>query len=311
MAELDPQVEALLETAESMGLPPIYALSTESARDQLADLFAAGEGEPVDRVEDFSIPGPAGAIPVRLYAPTGEDHPLLVFFHGGGWVLGDLDTHDAVCRAISNAADCAVLSVDYRLAPEHPFPAAVEDAYAATEWAAEYAERINCDPGRIAVGGDSAGGNLAAVVALMARDHDGPELAHQSLLYPAVASPAIHEFDSYEDNAGGFLLEAQSIEWFLDSYVPDPIDRHNAYFAPLLARDLSGLPAATVLTAGFDPLHDEGIEYATRLESTGTAVNHHDYGGMIHGFVNLLDQVDAARDAIETVSVELKAGFEN
>lgn len=309
MAEPDPQVEALIDTVETMGLPPIHSLSTESARAQMGELLR-DEGEPVDRVEDFAIEGPDEPIPMRLYAPAGEGHPLVVFFHGGGWVLGDVESHDAVCRALSNAADCAVLSVDYRLAPEHPFPAAVEDAYAATEWTAEHAGTINCDPDRIAVAGDSAGGNLAAVVSLMARDRDGPGIAHQSLIYPGVASPVVHEFESYEETTGGFMLEAESIEWFLDRYVPDPVDRRNAYFAPLLARDYADLPPATVLTAGFDPLCDEGVEYADRLESAGVPVEYHNYEGMIHGFVNLLGQLDAARDAIETVGEDLRAGFD-
>ncbi|KYH25455.1 acetyl esterase [Halalkalicoccus paucihalophilus] len=309
MSEIDPQAEALLETVETMGRPPTYALSPESAREQLAELFAS-EGEPVDRVEDFSISGPAESIPVRLYAPTGEDHPLLVFYHGGGWVIGDVGTYDPVCRALSNAADCAVLSVDYRLAPEHPFPAAVEDAYAALEWAAEYAERINCDPRRVAVGGDSAGGNLAAAVSLMSRDRDGPEITHQSLIYPAVASPAVHEFPSHEENGEGYLLEAASIEWFLERYLPNPVDHRNAYAAPLLARDYSNLPSATVLTAGFDPLRDEGREYADRLESAGVSVTRHEYEGMIHGFVNLLDHLDAAGEAIDALGADLKTALE-
>jgi acetyl esterase len=304
MAELDPQVAALLETMETMGMPPTYALSVESARNRLAELFQT-EGESVDRVEDFAIEGPVDPIPVRLYAPAGEDHPLLVFYHGGGWVIGDIETYDAVCRALSNAADCAVLSVGYRLAPEHAFPAAVEDAYAALEWADEYGDRINCDPTRIAVGGDSAGGNLAAAAALMSRDRDGPEIAHQLLVYPAVASPSIHDFPSYEENSEGYLLEGVSVEWFFDRYLPDPVDHRNAYAAPLLARDYSDLPPATVLTAGFDPLRDEGREYAERLDAAGVPVEHHEYEGMIHGFVNLLDQLDDAREAIDTIGEEL------
>ncbi|MFC7222458.1 alpha/beta hydrolase [Halalkalicoccus sp. GCM10025322] len=311
MAELDPQAEALLETVDAMGLPPTYGLSVESARARLEELFAGGEGEAVDRLEEFAIGGPGEPIPTRLYAPAGRGHPLIVFLHGGGWVLGGLESYDGVCRALSNVADCAVLSVDYRLAPEHPFPAAVEDAYAAVEWADRHADRINCDPDQIAIAGDSAGGNLAAAVSLMARDRGGPEIAHQSLLYPAVASPAVHDFPSHEENAEGYLLEGASVEWFLERYVPNPVDHRNAYFAPLLARDLSGLPPATVLTAGFDPLRDEGREYADRLESVGVPVEHHEYEGMIHGFVSLLDQLDAARDGIETVGEGLREALDS
>ncbi|WP_122090701.1 alpha/beta hydrolase [Halalkalicoccus subterraneus] len=309
MAELDSQAEALLETVETMGVPPTYALAPESARERIRELFG-GEGESVDRIEDFEIPGPAESIPVRLYAPDGEDLPLLVFYHGGGWVIGDIETYDPLCRALTNAADCAVLSVDYRLAPEHPFPAAVEDAYAALEWAAEYGDRVNCDPQRVAVGGDSAGGNLAAAVSLMSRDRNGPEIAHQSLLYPAVASPAVHEFPSYEENGKGYMLEAASVEWFLERYLPDPVDHRNAYAAPLLARDHSELPSASVLTAGFDPLRDEGREYADRLEAAGVEVTHREYEGMIHGFVNLLDHLDAAGEAIDALGADLERAFE-
>ena len=305
MAKLDPQVKALLETVETMGFPPTYALSPESARERLKELFAT-KGEPVDRVEDFSISGPAESIPVRLYAPAGEGHPLLVFYHGGGWVVGDIETYDALCRALSNAADCAVLSIEYRLAPKHPFPAAVEDAYAALKWATNYAAQINCDPSTIAVGGDSAGGNLAAAVTLMSRDRDGPEIAHQLLAYPSVASPAVHEFPSYEENKEGYLLEGADIEWFLDHYLPKSVDYRHAYAAPLLAREYSGLPPATVLTAGFDPLRDEGREYAARLEASGVAVEHHEYEGMVHGFVSLLDQLDTAGEAVETIGEDLR-----
>lgn len=311
MTELDPQAAALLETVDAMGQPPTYALSVESARARLRELMAGqGEDEPVDRLEEFSIGGPDGPIPVRLYAPAGTGHPLLVFYHGGGWAVGDLETHDPVCRRLSNAAGCAVLSVDYRLAPEHPFPAAIEDAYAALEWAAEHAGRVNCDPSRLAVGGDSAGGNLAAAVSLMSRDRDGPAIAHQSLIYPAVASPAVHEFPSYEENSQGYLLEAASVEWYLERYLPDPVDHRNAYAAPLLAREYADLPSASVLTAGFDPLRDEGREYADRLESAGVSVERHEYDGMIHGFVNLLDHLDAAGEALDALGDDLERAFE-
>ena len=310
MADLDPQAAALLETVEAMGEPPTQALSVESARGRLGELFADASREDVDRVEEFSIEGPAGAIPVRLYAPAGEGHPLLVYLHGGGWTVGDLETHDPVCRALSNAADCAVLSVDYRLAPEQPFPAAIEDAYAAVRWAGEYGDRINCDPDRLAVGGDSAGGNLSAAVTLLASDRGGPELRHQVLLYPAVAAPGIHAFESHEENAEGYLLERASIRWYVENYLPHPTDRRNEYAAPLLARDLSGLPPATVLTAGFDPLRDEGEAYARRLDEAGVPVEHYGYDGMVHGFVSFLDQLDAARDAIETVGSDLQSAFE-
>lgn len=311
--ELDPQARALLDEFSAEGLPPTYALSVEEARDRLVRLFAPDEGdelEPVGDVRELSIAGPDGSIPLRVYRPDGEPpFPTLVYFHGGGWVLGTLDTHDSVCRTLTNLAECAVVSVDYRLAPEHPFPAAVEDTYAATRWVADHAGRIHVDPDRIAVGGDSAGGNLAAATALMARDRGGPALVHQSLIYPALNPPRLNPLPSYDENAEGYFLEYESMEWFYDHYVPHQTDRRNEYAFPLLARDLSGLPSATVLTCGFDPLRDEGIEYAKRLEATGVDVDHVNYDRMIHGFLNLSDVIHRGQDGIEDIADGLRRAF--
>ncbi|WP_160133725.1 alpha/beta hydrolase [Halococcus salsus] len=311
-SELDPQVRALLDTLDEQRAPPTYGVSVETARDQLEELFSAADPEPVGEVRNFDIQGPAGPLPVRLYAPEAADGPLPVFvtFHGGGWVIGSLDTHDAVCRGIANEADCLVLSVDYRLAPEHPFPAAVEDCYAATEWAAEFAPEIGGDPDRIAVGGDSAGGNLTAAVSLMARDQGGPDLCHQSLIYPAVASPPLHEFDSYAENGEGYFLERDDMAWFYERYIPRATDARNEYAAPLLARDLADLPPATLITGGFDPLRDEGYAYADRLRDAGVAVEHEHFEGMIHGFISMTDVIDRSRDAIEVVAEGLRNSFE-
>ena len=311
-SELDPQARALLDTLHEQRAPPTYGVAVETARDQLEALFSAADPEPVDEIREFDIQGPAGPIPVRVYTPEGGDDPLPVFvtFHGGGWVVGSLDTHDAVCRGIANEAACLVVSVDYRLAPEHPFPAAVEDAYAATEWAAEFAPDIGGDPDRLAIGGDSAGGNLTAAVTLLARDQGGPDLCHQSLIYPAVASPALHHFDSYEENGEGYLLEMANIEWYYERYVPRATDARNEYAAPLLARDLSNLPPATLVTGGFDPLRDEGYAYADRLREAGVSVEHEHFEGMIHGFVSMTDMLDRSRDAIEVVAEGLRNSFE-
>ncbi|MFC6835918.1 alpha/beta hydrolase [Halomarina ordinaria] len=308
--ELDPQAQAVLDLLDSVPRPPTHALSVTSARSALEEFFTDEDPDPVGDVADFSIPGPETDIPVRLYLPEAEGpHPALVYLHGGGWVLGGLDTHDATCRGIVTRADCAVLSVDYRLAPEHPFPAALEDSYAAVEWTVENGERVDIDTDRVAVGGDSAGGNLTAGVTLMARDHGGPDVAHQVLLYPAVASPLVHDFESYEENGEGYFLETESMRWFYERYITRATDQRNEYAAPLLAADLSGLPPATVVTAEFDPLRDEGREYGDRLGDAGVPVTHHHYDGMIHGFSSMEEFVDAAGESLDDVANDLQETF--
>lgn len=308
--EPHPQVQALLQMLEEGNIPPTYGLAPESAREQFTRLIDLMEPTDVGETTDFAIQGPAGAIPVRAYIPEGTGpFPILVYFHGGGWTIGNIDTHENVCTALCSSADVVVVSVEYRLAPEHPFPAQLEDAYAAVEWASEFAGDISGDPDRIAVGGDSAGGNLAAAVSLMARDQDGPDLTHQLLIYPAVASPTVHAFDSYEENAEGYFLERESMAWYYDKWLSSDADARNAYMAPLLARDLSGVPSATVITAGFDPLRDEGIEYAERLAQAGVDVHHENYDAMIHGFVSLKAQIDAGEEAMDLLADELSSAF--
>jgi len=312
MSELDPEARAFLDAAAAVPSAPTQGLTVAAARRSMRELLVSEEPyEPVGAVTELEVPGPDGAVPVRLYTPeaTGP-HPVVVYVHGGGWVRGDLDTHDNVCRALCARADCAVLSVDYRRPPEHPFPAALEDCYAVLEWTHEYADQLTLDPARIAVGGDSAGGNLSAGVALMARDRDGPALAAQLLIYPAVASPELHEFDSYEENASGYLLEQPAVEWYYDRYTPSPAHARNEYLAPLLAEDLSGLPPATIVTAGFDPLRDEGVEYADRLAGDGVSVEHRHYEGMIHAFVSLPEQISAGDEALSALAGDLRAAFE-
>lgn len=309
--EPHPEVQALLSTIEALPVPPTYALSVESARDRLDEFFADQPAEEVATREDYSIPGPAGNLPVRVYVPDGDGpHPVLVYYHGGGWVLGGLDTHDTVCAALANRTPCAVLSVDYRLAPEHPFPAPLEDAYAAAEWVEANGDRINVDPDRIAIGGDSAGGNLAAAVALMARDRsDTPTVVHQLLVYPAVHSPPIHEFDSHTENAKGYFLERASIDWFYEQYLQGPVHARNEYVAPLLVDDCAGLPPATVVTAGFDPLRDEGRAYAELLADDGVPVEHIHYPGVIHGFISLPDLLSTADEALSDIAAELRGAL--
>lgn len=307
-SEPHPQAQVLVEMLEEQNTPPTFALSPAAARQQLEALAEMMEPTAVGDIQDFAIEGPDTPIPIRAYVPDGEgEFPTLVFFHGGGWVIGGLDTHENICTALCSRAEVVVLSVDYRLAPEHPFPAAVEDAYAAVSWASEFAGEVSGDPARLAVGGDSAGGNLSAATTLMAQDRGGPELAHQLLIYPAVASPAIHDFDSYEENAEAYFLEQASMDWFYDKYCQSAAHERNEYLAPLLAQELSGLPSATVVTAELDPLRDEGARYAERLQEAGVEVRHELYDGMYHAFVSLPEMLDPADEAIDLLADELRA----
>ncbi len=298
--EPHPDVQQVLELVEQAGVPEMHELEPEQARETFAGLRAAAvDVEPVADVTDRTIPGPDGDLPVRVYDPGGDGpKPALVYFHGGGFVIGSVETHDSTCRALANAADSVVVSVDYRLAPENPFPAAVEDAYAATEWVAEEAAAVGADPDRLAVGGDSAGGTLAAVTAMLARDRGAPDVDYQLLVYPAVG--ANREWPSYEENGEGYFLTTADMEWFRDQYLDSPIDARNPYAYPLQACDFSGLAPATVVTAGFDPLRDEGQAYADALEDAGVPVTRRHHEDMIHGFVSLLDEPEVAR-ARETV----------
>jgi acetyl esterase len=310
-SELDPQTAALLEALGEGITPPTSTLSVPEGREMLDELFAVEDPEPVGEVLDTAIKGPDEPIQLRLYAPEGEGpFPVLVFYHGGGWTRGSLDGYDGLCRRLTNRAEALVVSVDYRLAPEAPFPAGFEDCYAATEWAAEHAADLGGDPDRIAIGGDSAGGNLAAAVALAARDRDGPEFVHQTLIYPAVNAPPVEWYDSYDENASGYLLEMDSVEQYYENYV-DEADVGNQYAFPDRARDLSGLPPATVLTAGFDPIRDEGIAYAERLADAGVDVEHLHYESQIHAFVSLYEHIDEGAEAIEALAAELRGAFEN
>jgi acetyl esterase len=305
--DLDEQARALLEELESGVAPPSSTLSVETGRALLDDLFAVDDPASVGEVTDIGIQGPNGSIPLRIYSPDGEGpFPVFVFLHGGGWVRGSLDAYDGPCRLLAKEADCVVVSVGYRRAPEHPFPAGLEDCYAAVEWAADHAADLGGDPDRVAVGGDSAGGNLTAAVTLAARDREGPDIAHQILVYPSVNPPSVRWFDSYDDYGTDYFLEMDSVEWYLDQYLPNAADRGNAYAFPLRARDLSGLPPATVLTAGFDPLLEEGAAYAERLESAGVPVEHRNYEAQIHGFLSLYEHIDDGHEALEYVAERLR-----
>lgn len=308
--KLDPVVKEMLEELERARTPGFADLSVEGARELNSRLMASEESErdAVARVRDLEISGPKTPIPLRVYEPdTTGPRPVFVYFHGGGWVCGTADGHDQLCRSIANAGGCTVVSVDYRLAPEHPFPAALRDCYAATEWVKAHPDILGADADRLVVGGGSSGGNLAAAVALRARDANGPKIGHQFLLYPALD----HDITtpSYEENGEGFLLTRREMQWFWEHYLETPFDGKNPYAAPLQARDLSGLPPATVVTAGFDPLRDEGATYADRLSEAGVSVEHRLYEGMVHGFVPMLiePELGAAREEVgrigETIQV--------
>ena len=305
---LDPEVGILLEAIEAQGAPPLESLPPEEARkaaiEGLQEL--AGEPEQVARVEDLQIPGPGGAIPLRVYTPEGEGpRPSLVYFHGGGWVVCDLDTHDVVCRAIARRSGGVVVAVDYRLAPEHKFPAAVEDCYAATLWVAANAGRLGIDVRRMAVGGDSAGGNLAAVVSLKCRDEGGPLLALQVLVYP-VTNLASFDTASYRDFAEGYYLSRAEMEWFRAHYLTRLEDGAHPHASPLLAPDLRGLPPALVITAECDLLRDEGEAYAKRLEAAGVPVTCTRYPGMIHAFFSMPGALSEGRKAIMQVATAVR-----
>jgi acetyl esterase len=306
---LHPQVQALLAEMEAQGFAPPETQSVAENRAltaQLRDL--AGPPEEVARVEDVAAPGPAGDIPVRLYAPAAEGPlPVLVWYHGGGWVIGDLEGADAPCRVLANRSGCLVASVDYRLAPEHRFPAAVDDAFAALVWAAEKIGDHGGDRTRLAVGGDSAGGNLAAVVSQLAKRRGGPMPAFQLLVYPATDRTA--QDGSILENAQGPLLTRAWMEWFYALYLNGPEDGLDTRVSPALADDLSGLPPALVVTAEYDPLRDQGAEYARRLQAAGVPAEHLAFDGMIHGFFQMGGVIDAGRDALDRAGAALRAAL--
>jgi acetyl esterase len=307
---LDPQAEALRRRREQQGTPPLYQLSVAEARK--ADLAAiqadAGVPEPVGEVIDRYIPGPAGALPIRIYRPAGRTRsPVLLYFFGGGGVLGCIDTSDGICRTLTNSVPCVTVSVGYRLAPEHRFPAAVQDCYAAARWVGRHAEEIGGDDGKIAVGGDSAGGNLAAVVALMARDNGGPALAYQLLVYPN--TDFLSDTPSLAENVDPYLFNKASVEWYRGHYLAVPDDGASPLASPLRADDVSGVPPATIITAEYDPLRDQGEQYAERLAAGGVAVTLTRYAGMPHGFFAMPGVLEAGRRAQAQAAGDLSAAL--
>jgi len=299
--KLDPQIAPLIEALDA-GFPPVHTMTGAQARATIRSRFVPPvEPEPVTEVRDETIPGPGGDIAIRIYRPDGEGLPILVYGHGGGFVFCDLDSHDGLCRDLANRVPAVVVSVAYRLAPENRWPDGAEDFHAAAQWAVDNADAVGGDASRVMVGGDSAGGNLAAVAALMARDRGGPPIAGQLLLYPVIAADFDNE--SYRLFGKGFYNPKPALQWYWDQYVPVPADREHPYASPLRA-SLAGLPPAIIVIAGHDPLRDEGIAYADALDAAGVPAVRCLFPGGIHGFMTM-PTLDIALEARRRVCVEL------
>ena len=303
---VDREIQGILDFIASRNVPPHYELSPGEARVAMAKGAALYGGAPVKlpRVEERLIPAPGRDIPIRIYAPDDAGAlPVVLFFHGGGWVMGSLDTHDDACRHLSRQSGCLVVSVDYRLAPEHKFPAAVEDAIAALDWVAANAGALGCDAGRLAVAGDSAGGNLAAVLAQVAHQRRAPPIAFQLLIYPVTTMD--FSAASYREHGEGYLLTAEGMAWFRDHYLNHPGDGESPLASPLNAADLSGLPPAFIVTAQYDPLRDEGEAYGRRLQAAGVPAVVSRYDGAIHGFF-IMTATERGRGVIADAAAALR-----
>ena len=306
-----PSVQALIDFVDAHPQPPLSEITPVESRERLRRITAifGGPSVKVGHVGERKIPGPANEIPLRIYTPQGKGpFAAVVYFHGGGWVQGDLETHDRFCRMLCDESKMVVIAVDYRLAPEHPFPAGAEDCYDATGWVANHPRAINIDADRLAVMGDSAGGNLAAVVALMARDRHGPALRLQVPLFPVTD----YNFDttSYTANAEGYLLEKASMEWYWGHYVRDEAEGVEPYASPLRAVDLSGVAAAHVVTAEFDPLVDEGEAYADRLIAADVPTSRKCYAGQVHFFTHLPGAIPEADQARAEIVAALRTALD-
>ncbi len=304
-----PQVRLLLDGMAQAGGPPLNELSPAEARALFKDLVALDQPEEVTRVDDRVVPGADNDVPVRVYTPAdavGVEAPLLVWFHGGGWVIGDLDTADATARALANRSGAVVVSVDYRLAPEHPAPAALEDALAALTWSVENAELLGANAANVAVGGDSAGGNLAAALCIRVRDEFGPDIDFQLLVYPVIDCTLSHA--SIDENAEGYFLTKDTMVWFIGHYLGD-IDAKDPSVSPLHAPTLAGLPPALVITAEFDPLRDEGEAYAAALREAGVEVEAVRYEGQIHGFMGMAALIDDGKHALDLAGAAVRTAL--
>ena len=311
---LHPQAQALLRLIAEKGIPPTHTLPVEKAREYYLVRRQVTQPVPpeVAEVRDLQAPGPARPIPLRMYRPTGSQKgevlPVLVYYHGGGWVIGDLDTHDTLCRELANGSGCAVVAVDYRMGPEVRFPGAVEDALAATRWVHANAAQLGVDGTRLAVGGDSAGGNLACVVGLSARDSGDLPIAFQLLIYPATDQR--HDvYPSRAANGRGYLLEKDTMDWFHDHYIDDPKNDLDWRASPMLHADHRNLPPAFVLVAGFDPLRDEGIAYADKLSQSGNRADLVSFERQIHGFITMGKVIDEANTAVQLCAAALRGAL--
>ncbi|HSC64409.1 MAG TPA: alpha/beta hydrolase [Caldimonas sp.] len=314
---LHPDARALLDLIEERGLPAVHTLSPVEARAFYRDRrsFTQPAAPETGGVRDTHCQGPHGRIPLRVYRPAGADAapsrgealPALVYFHGGGWTIGDLDTHDVLCRQLCNGSGAVVVSVDYRMGPEHRFPAAVDDCLAATRWVRHAAGELGVDATRIAVGGDSAGGNLAAVVAILARDAGDLPIAYQLLIYPATDMRRRHA--SHTTNGRGYLLTRETVSYYHDHYIADAAHDLDWRASPLLHADLGRLPRALVLTAGFDPLRDEALDYADHLVAAGNRATYVCYERQIHGFITMGRVIDEANSAVAYCAAELASGL--
>ena len=304
---LDPQIIKVMEQVAALGFPAAHTVSPQEARAN-GKLRPRAPGPDVAKVEDRTIPSPDGDVPVRIYTPEGDGpFPILAWFHGGGWVVGDLESADGVARSLCVGGQCLVVSVDYRLAPETKFPGPADDCWAAMTWAVENASSLNGDASRLAVGGDSAGGNLAAAMSLMAADRGGPAIALQVLIYPV--TDVDFNTVSYDVNGEGYSLTKTMMQWYWDHYLSGPEDASNPYAAPLQAKSLAGQPPAVVITAEYDPLRDEGEAYAKRLQEAGVEATATRYDGMIHGFFNMGAGVDKGQQAVDEASAALRNAF--
>ncbi|MFZ9407228.1 MAG: alpha/beta hydrolase [Burkholderiaceae bacterium] len=303
---LHPQARALLDLIDQRGAPAVHEQTPTEAREsyRARRFFTQPEGAAVAEVKELSAPGPRGDIPLRLYRPAQTHGAVLVYFHGGGWVIGDLDTHDALCRDLADQSGCVVVSVDYRMGPEHRFPAAPEDCLAATRWVRDQAQALGVDASRLAVGGDSAGGNLAAVVSLMARDAGDLPIAFQLLIYPATVQRRFTHSNAV--NGQGLLLTVDSMRYFHDHYIDDAQHDFDWRASPLLREDLSGLPPALVLVAGYDPLCDEGTSYAQRLTQAGNSATLLNFSRQIHGFITMGKVIEEANEAVSLCAATLR-----
>ena len=308
---LHPQAKFLLDLMVERQVPPTHTLTPADARAFYRERRAVTQPAPpaIGETRDLQASGPHGAIPLRLYHPLpaaqrASAPAVLVYYHGGGWVIGDLDTHDTLCRELALAAGCAVVAVDYRMAPEHRFPAAVDDCIAATRWVRDHAAELGVDASRLAVGGDSAGGNLATVVAITLRDAGDLALRWQLLIYPATDQR--RGWPSHTANGQGYLLTTETMDYFHDHYLPDQAMDLDWRASPLLHPDLSRLPPALVLTAGYDPLRDEALQYSHRLTQAGNRATHINFERQIHGFITMGKVIDEANAAVQICAAELR-----